>query len=162
MVNYRYGKNLPSFKKTTAEIINILKEKDIKKLVIDLRHNGGGSSPQGSRFARQLKNLNLDTDIYVVIGNRTFSAATINAIHFKEYTKATLIGEPTSGKPNHYGEVKTFKLPNTGMLVHYSTKYITLIDNADPDSIYPDIYCYVKFSDFVNGVDTILEKIKRL
>ena len=36
--------------------------------------------------------------------------------------RATLVGEPTGGKPNAYGDVRTFSLPNSRLVIRYSTK----------------------------------------
>lgn len=153
--------SLPSFDKISKEIINFLKKNNINKFVIDLRNNSGGSSLQGTQFAKKIKELDLDTDIYVIIGNRTFSSAIINAIDFKEYCNATLIGEPTRGKPNHYGEVKKFALPNTKINISYSTKYFTIYDK-DTDSLYPDIKVIQTYSDFINGIDVVMESIRKM
>ena len=73
-----------------------------------------------------------------------------------------MIGTPTMGKPNHYGEVRTFNLPNSGLRVSYSTKYFTLLEDSDPDSLYPEITVETRFEDFLNGRDTILEMIKNI
>jgi len=36
---------------------------------------------------------------------------------------AILVGEPTGNKPNHYGQQQNFELPNSRLMVHYSTKH---------------------------------------
>ena len=66
------------------------------------------------------------------------------------------------GKPNHYGELRSFNLPNTDLRVSYSTKYFRLLEDSDPDSLYPDITVETEFEDFLNGRDTILEMIKTI
>jgi hypothetical protein len=48
------------------------------------------------------------------------------------------LGEATGGKPNHYGEISSFILPNSEMTVSYCTKYFETT-NGDPDALYPDI-----------------------
>ena len=151
----------PYFEKTAEELLTLLKNNKIDKFVIDLRHNSGGSSSQGTTFAKKLGELDIDTQTYVIIGNRTFSSAIINAVHFKQYDEAILVGEPTKGKPNHYGEVKSFQLPNSKLNVSYSTKYFEFMDD-DPDSLYPDILVRPSFKNYVEGEDNILKKIMEL
>jgi hypothetical protein len=151
----------PYFKKTAEELLTLLKNNTIDKFVIDLRHNSGGSSSQGTTFAKKLGKLDIDTQTYVIIGNRTFSSAIINAVHFKQYDDAILVGEPTKGKPNHYGEVKSFKLPNSELNVSYSTKYFEFMED-DPASLYPDILVRPSYENYVDGEDNILEKIMEL
>jgi hypothetical protein len=46
--------------------------------------------------------------------------------------------------------------------VSYSTKYFTLLEDSDPDSLYPEITVETRFEDFLNGRDTILEMIKNI
>ena len=71
---------------------------------------------------------------------------------------AILIGEETSGSPNHFGEVKTLTLPNTHIQVKYSTKYFELI-NSDSKTIVPDVKLEPSIEDFLAGRDPILEYI---
>lgn len=160
-VRGRVNENLPSFKEVTTAMLEVLKEGKVEKFVIDLRHNSGGSSLQGTEFATKLKEAGVKADIYVIIGEQTFSSAIINAIHFKYYNNAILVGEPTRGKPNHFGEVKSFKLPNSQLQVWYSSNYFQMVEE-DTDSLYPDITVKTTYSDFVRGVDTVLEAIKKL
>jgi len=153
---------LPSFAAEKLEIFDLIKNEEINKLVIDLRFNSGGDSSQGTNFAEELREYKDQFETYVIIGPDTFSSAIINALDFKEELNGYLIGTPTMGKPNHYGEVRTFNLPNSGLQVSYSTKYFTLLEDSDPDSLYPEITVETRFEDFLNGRDTILEMIKNI
>jgi len=56
-----------------------------------------------------------------LIGPYTFSSANMLAATVKDYHLFTLIGEPTGEAANHYGELCTIKLPNTGLLAFTST-----------------------------------------
>ncbi len=127
-----------------------------------MRYNGGGNSSQGTEFINKLsesKYLNQNTKIYVVIGRQTFSSAIINTMDFKEKTNAIFVGEETGGKPNHYGDVRNFILPSSGLNVNYSTKYFTIIKD-DLKTITPDKIIEFSFSDFSKGIDPVFEWIK--
>lgn len=154
--------DLPSFAEQKNKIKKFINNNEIKKFVIDLRYNSGGDSSQGTQFAKELSKYKAEFDTYVIIGPDTFSSAIINALDFKEQLNGYLIGTATMGKPNHYGEVRAFELPNTGLRVSYSTKYFRLLKDRDPDSLYPDITVETEFEDFLNGRDTILEMIKTI
>jgi hypothetical protein len=156
----RPNPELLSFAAEKSKIFDFIKNNEIDKLVIDLRFNSGGDSSQGTELAEELSKYKDQFETYVVIGADTFSSAIINALDFKEELNGYLIGTATMGKPNHYGEVRTFNLPNTGLRVSYSTKYFTLLEDRDPDSLYPDITVETEYEDFLNGRDTILEMIK--
>jgi hypothetical protein len=67
------------------------------------------------------KKINKKGRLFVIIGRQTFSSAILNAISFKNNTEAIFVGEPTGGKPNHYGEIKVFTLKNSPIRVQYST-----------------------------------------
>jgi hypothetical protein len=56
-----------------------------------------------------------------LIGPYTFSSANMLAATVKDYKLFTLIGEPTGEAANHYGELCTIKLPNTGLVAFTST-----------------------------------------
>lgn len=150
---------MPSFVEFEQTVFKTIREKPIKKLIVDLRFNSGGSSLQGTDFVKQLagmESINRRNKIYVVIGKRTFSSAIINVMDFKRYTKAVTIGEETSGSPNHFGELKTFSLPSSQLKIAYSTKYFKLVDGKGK-SIVPDIKCATGLSDVARGVDPVYE-----
>ncbi|MDY0781464.1 S41 family peptidase [Tenacibaculum sp. IB213877] len=160
--NPKKATNLPSFKQFSNHVFSDLKTKEIDKLVFDMRFNPGGNSLQGTEFIKKLsefKHLNQKGKLFVVIGKHTYSSAILNTLGFKNYTNATIIGEETSGKPNHFGEVKTFRLPNSNLKVYYSTKYFKKVDN-DVHTIIPDVKINTTFSDFINGTDPTLEWVK--
>ncbi len=154
-----------SFQSFTNQIVGRLNNNpDIKKLVLDLRHNGGGNSAIAKPLIEEMQRLvsenRLDkSNIYIIIGRKTFSSALLNALEIKEKIDPVFIGEPTGGKPNHYGEVKNFRLPNSNLKVWYSTKYFEFSSNNE-DSLEPDIYIDYYSDHLLNGIDPILEKIK--
>lgn len=133
----------------------------VRRIVIDLRHNGGGNSGIFAPFLAELKKrpeFLQKGSIYVLIGRRTFSSAILNAIDLKKQTSAIFAGEPTGGKPNHYGEVKMFRLPQSGLPVTYSVKYFRVIDD-DPDSLMPDLLIEPRISDYLNKDDPVLKSV---
>ena len=112
----------------------------IDRVVIDLRRNSGGNSlllaPLIDGLARR-ERINQKGKLYALIGRRTFSSAMMNAYQLTNATKCLLVGEPTGGTPNGYGEVKQFRLPNSKLNVQYSTK---LFKGPKPgDAVLPDI-----------------------
>ena len=157
------AERLPSFTNFASTILEDLKKPETEKFVLDLRFNPGGSSPQGTEFAKEvgkIARINRKGRLFVIIGKRTYSSAVINAIDFKKHTEAILIGEPTSGKPNHFGEVNKFRLPNSGLSVSYSTKYFKYLDE-DADSLMPDITVETSFKDFASGKDPALDAVRQ-
>ena len=70
---------------------------------------------------------------------------------------AVLVGTPTGGKPNSYGDVSTFSLPNSGLQVGYSTKYFRLREGEDPPSVAPEVTVETTLADVRSGRDPLLE-----
>ena len=77
-----------------------------------------------------------------------------------EQLGAVLIGEPTGGKPNHFGALGSFVLPNSQLAISHSTKTFVKVD-GDPDSVYPDVLVELDSADFFAGHDRVLEAALR-
>lgn len=121
--------------------INFIEKNNITKIIIDLRNNLGGDSTLLAPLVEYLKkneNIIKNGDLNVIIGRETFSSGLLNAYELKSECNAILIGEPTGGKPNCYGEILRFNLPNSKFNVSYSTKYFKLMEDDKIDALYPD------------------------
>lgn len=149
------------FKTFAAECMEYVENGEVERLVIDLRNNGGGNSvifqPLIDKI-KKAKGINKEGRLFVIIGRRTFSSAILNAITLKQQTEATFLGEPTGGKPNHYGEVKTLTLKNSGLTVSYSTKYFRL-SKEDTLSFNPDILIEPTIEAYLQNKDPVMEYI---
>jgi hypothetical protein len=135
----------------------------VERIVVDLRHNGGGNSGIFKPFLDELgkrPGLMQKGRIFVLVGRRTFSSAILNALDMKKETPAVFAGEPTGGKPNHFGEVRTFQLPNSKLAVTYSVKSFKVVED-DPDSLYPEILVEPTLRDYLEKADPVLEAVLR-
>ena len=161
--NAQNAEKMPSFKEFEEKVFQTITKHSIDKVVFDIRFNGGGNSSQVTEFVVKFAKIlekNAETKIYVILGRHTFSSAILNAMDFKLITNATFIGEETSGKPNHFGEVKSFQLPNSGIKVNYSTKYFKRTDGK-VSTLSPEIKLESSFSDFDHGIDPAYEWKKK-
>ena len=123
------------------KIIRFIEEKQPSKVTVDLRNNLGGDSTLLKPLIEYLKadeNLNNRDRLKVIIGRETFSSALLNAYEFKNLTNAKIVGEPSGGKPNCYGEILKIKLPNSCFEVTYSTRYYKLIEDDSVMALYPE------------------------
>ena len=147
--------------KFTEDLLEFMEIHPVLKLVVDLRNNGGGNSSLLMPFITTLKEreqINQKGRLYVVVGRQTFSSAVLNALAFQNATKAVFIGEPTGGKPNHFGEVNGFKLKNSKIGIQYSTKYFTH-SKEDAPSFNPDVLIKPSIRDYLEYRDPVLEYI---
>lgn len=153
---------MPSFKEFEKQVYPELRKEEIRKLVFDLRFNKGGHAAQGTEFIRKIcKSLPKDqVEIYVLVGRATNAEAIINAVDLMHTAHVIVVGEETSGRPNHFGEVKRFVLPESRLIVSYPTRFFSLMD-ADPPSIKPDLETPMDFKAYLNGTDPAMEEIIR-
>lgn len=148
------------FSQFNQELFSKIDSLHPRKIIVDLRFNSGGNSGVLSPFIDSIKHsyLNKKGHFYVLIGKETFSSALMNAIEFKRYTNAILVGQMTSGNINHYGEVRGFRLPNTKIVIGYSTMYW---ENwkGKKGALMPDKEITYSAASFVNYKDEALEYI---
>lgn len=141
-----------------AEILERLDRGDLGRLVIDLRHNGGGDSQVlrpllAGLFARGRWR---GERLLALIGNHTYSSAQINALQLRRELGALLVGEPSAQKPNSFGELRFFRLPFSGLEVGCSTRWFHQLDD-DPPSFDPDVLVPTTFDDLYRGRDPVLD-----
>ena len=152
------------FRDRAAALGKLLDESHARRLVIDIRRNGGGDF---TRFRQVLLPLlksrpaiNRKGGLFVITGPGTFSAATVNAVDLRTEANATLVGSPTGMRPTHYGEHGEFRLPNSGFLVSYSTQYHRFGSETDA-AVVPDQHIEPTWDEFRAGRDPVLEWILR-
>lgn len=88
----------------------------------------------------QKKNLLFPEKIYCRVSNTTFSSARTFAVTLKDNKIATIIGEPTGGKPCSYGMPKRDITPNFNIRFRVS-RALFLRPNAElegEDALYPE------------------------
>lgn len=135
-----------------------------EKLVVDLRQNGGGDYTLGLEHLieplSRLSHLNRRGQLFVAIGANTFSAGMANAAQFRARTAAILVGEMIGEKPNSFQEPREMRLPNSHLIVRYSTRYYRFAENG-PNAIRPDHEVARTWSEYQAGHDPVLEWILR-
>lgn len=156
---------LPAFQPVMDSIIAELEARPAARLLIDLRYNGGGGSRDGIQLAERIadsKAINRKGRVFVATNFFTMSSATQVAIAFHRKTNATLLGEPTGDRPNHWGEVRAIELPATGLKLNHSTKFMRALPKKDPDALAPDVALPLTFAQFLAGKDPVLAYLKKL
>ena len=160
---YNSCRDLPGrpFASFAAGLWDTVRKDPVDTLVIDLRNNGGGDSSILDPFISELaaaKEINRKGHVFVILGRRTFSSAILNALGLKKKTEAVFYGEPTGGKPNHYGEIETLTLPYLKLGVSYSTKYFQFVEGDDP-CLTPDVLVELTLDDHLALRDPVLDAI---
>jgi hypothetical protein len=154
------GLRLGQFARTISDFV---KDNKVNKLVIDVRHNGGGNGSLTTSFIRQIAKMdeiNQRGKLFVITGRVTFSAALMFTARMERGTNALFVGEPGAGKPNSYGEYNPFRLTHTGLYGSVSSRWHEEGEPDDDREFIPvDISVPLRSTDFVNGHDPVLEAI---
>ena len=156
LISYNTCSEDPNYpiKNFINDVKTMLKKTKYEKIIVDLRYNGGGNSALFEPVIKLLKKQKCEK--YCLIGEQTFSSAILNAVSLKDDASFILVGSPTGGSINHYGEVKSFILSESNWEVYYSTKYFKL-SNKYEGSIKPDVQIKKDITSFIEGRDLEIE-----
>lgn len=133
------------------------------RVLLDLRNNGGGSDGVIWPLLEVLRRaMDGGCELVGLIGPATFSSALINAVELQEMG-GVLAGEAAGGSVSHFGAVRTFTLPHSGIRGQVSSKYIdlnTLLDagaGRGVEALEPDVSLPQTMADTLAGRDTAVE-----
>jgi hypothetical protein len=135
-----------------------------EKLVIDIRANNGGNHVELPLLKGIIARPHIDQHdrLFLITGRVTYSAAVHFATVFDKYTNATIIGEPTAGRPNHYGAIRRFTLPNHPQVVIGCS--IDYYQDSEPfdfnTTVSPDITTRMSSPDYRHNIDPAMNAVK--
>ncbi|WP_039917275.1 S41 family peptidase [Cellvibrio mixtus] len=158
-LDFHHYSDFAAMQDFSEDLIALLRAKNTKEVIIDLRNNGGGDFFVGLQLAWALimvDNLNWRDGLYVLTSRKTFSAAMSNAVQYRQLLNATLVGEPTGANPVGYQDAGNFKLPNSGWNVMYSKRLYKFQETSTP-GVQPDILLAPDWELFRQGKDNQLE-----
>jgi C-terminal processing protease CtpA/Prc len=99
----------------------------------------------------------------VLLGRSTFSAAANFVTEVDLETRARLLGEPSGGSPNLWGDAQTVELPRAGLTVRVATLHWEFAAHDDKHlAVVPDVLVPLSAADFFAGRDPVLERAVRL
>ncbi|MGE0008195.1 MAG: hypothetical protein AB7S92_21760 [Parvibaculaceae bacterium] len=165
-----------------AGILDLIRRKETKFVVVDLRYNRGGDYTQAADFSRDLADaLPSDGRIFVLTGGNTFSAAIsiVSRIRFFAGARAIQVGEPMGDRGQFWGEGGTVLLPNSKIAVRYATAYhdwengcsleqittcflFNYIYGAAPGPLIPQITGSPRFAYYASGRDMLMDEVMKI
>jgi hypothetical protein len=131
----------------------------VRRVIVDVRLNGGGNNQSYRPLYGVLASrvVNRPGRLYLLVGRATFSAAGNFAAEIDRYTRAVLLGEPTGGGVNQYGDATTVELPATGWTVFVATSYVVRGPLNDRRlAVRPSRRVDTRAADFFAGRDPVL------
>ncbi len=157
-----YNTALVSTMEVARRIERLAREPRIQRVVVDVRLNRGGNNTTYGSLLGTLSSpqVNRRGRLFLLIGRATFSAAGNFAADVERHTRARLVGEPTGGGVNQYGDATTITLPSTGFVVRVATSYV--VRGAPDDrrlAVAPDVRVDLRAADFFAGRDPVLATV---
>jgi hypothetical protein len=147
-----------------AEILARARRPDVARVVLDLRHNGGGDNSTLGPLETALSDPAVDRPgrLHVLIGRCTFSAAANLATDLDLRTAATFAGEALGGSPNLYGDATEIPLPWGGQSLYMATRYWQRSSAGDRRvTIEPELAVPLTAAAYFAGRDPVLEAALR-
>lgn len=142
-------------------IVRLARDPGLRRVVVDVRLNGGGDNTTYDPLLTTLASpqVNRRGRLYLLIGRATSSAAGNFAADVDRFTKALLVGEPTGGGVNQYGDATSLTLPVTGWNVRVATSYVQRGEPGDRRlAVAPDIRIDLASTDFFAHRDPALAR----
>ena len=160
------------------EVLKSIENKEIDKVIYDLRFNPGGDYHLGRPFIKKVKEiLPADGKCYIVTGNGTFSAGIIAAAFAKHELdeQAVIVGEDVGDNLIFWADGgASMKLPNSNIRVNIWTAYndwengckdfnkcfwIAIFDGFGVGDLNVNQNIKLSYEDYIKGKDSILEWI---
>jgi len=148
---------LEAFGKRFGDTLQALKP---ASLIIDVRNNNGGNLTLLDPLIDGIKNFeknNPKSEIIVITGRNTFSAAQVFISILNRDTHAKFAGEPSSSRPNFVGEGNYILLPYSGAMGSISNKYHESIPGDTRMWIAPDYPVQLSSTEYFKNQDPVLE-----
>lgn len=140
-------------------VLKALRDRQLKRLIVDFRGNWGGDFYVGvwlSYYLNLYDGLDWNNGMYVLVDSGTFSAATINATQFRQLLNARVVGEPTGSNPSGVQDMGSFTLPHSGLMVSYSKRLFRLQPELNKP-LQPDAIVKMQWRDWQQGTDTVMK-----
>ena len=144
------------------EVARRARGKKVRRIVVDLRLNGGGDNTQYYDVLEVLRRPDVSRGgrVRVLIGRHTYSAAGNLAADIDTTTRARLFGEPTGGSPSNWGDSTQVELSSLGLTAYVATSYQQYGDE-DALATEPDVRVDLTSADYFAGRDPVLEAALR-
>ncbi|HEV7395674.1 MAG TPA: hypothetical protein VGN86_04110 [Pyrinomonadaceae bacterium] len=149
------------------EVFQTIGEKHATRLIIDLRHNGGGYAYLVQSLIHKIiatPQIDQPGRLFVLIGRITQSAGVVFASKLELETHAVFVGEPLGAHPNFFnspmGQHVARALPGTDIMFRVSSRWQQTSDHQDDRRyIAPDIWVGMSYAEYATGKDPVLNAV---
>jgi hypothetical protein len=147
------------------KIERLVRGTSVRRVIVDVRLNGGGDNTTygGLTTIFRSPTVNKRGKLYLLIGRATFSAAGNFSAEIDRDTRAIIVGEPTGGGVETYGDTFPLLLPTVGWYVHIAARYHERKKGRNDRrlAVEPDIRVDLSSAQYFAGRDPVLERALR-
>lgn len=165
----RGGVSMDQFKES---LLQSVEDRRPEALIFDLRFNTGGNLEIGTPLMKAVAEKLKGIPVFVLTGRATFSAGITHVVQLKQWTRATIVGEPVGDELDSWSEGGNLLLPNSKLTAHYSNAFHAYskreypdrrpyLLNLDVDSVAPDVAVEPSWADYIRGKDPVLDAVAK-
>ncbi len=150
-----------SWNEFTQRIWKYIDKHNIQKLIIDIRYNDGGNGRTMIPFINEIIKRDRfcnGKNLYILVGNRTCSAAVIFMTELAVHTDAIFVGTPPSSPFNFFSDqILVGNLPNSGANLGIASRQIDNAWSSRTKYFSPNIPAPFSSENYFTGKDPALE-----
>jgi hypothetical protein len=139
-------------------ILRTARQPGFRRLVVDARYNGGGDNTTYWPLLELIQSKPLRGKVVVLFGRMTFSAAGNFVAAVDHQTRARLVGEPSGGAPNQWGDRNPIRLPIVGLTAYVAAEWVEVEPSDKRPAVVPDVLVEPTVADFLAGRDPVLRR----
>jgi Peptidase family S41 len=145
-----------------ARIDRLARSPRTRRVIVDVRLNGGGDNTTYGELTTLFASraVNRRGRLYLLTGRATFSAAANFAAEIDRDTRALVVGEPTGGGVETYGDTSAVRLDTAGWVVYVAREYHERKRGPNDRrlAVEPDIRVDVTSAQYFAGRDPVLSR----
>src|ERR1035441_9111600 len=146
-----------SFSGFLDQVLAFIRQQPVNRVVVDLRNNTGGDSRVFQPLLNELsRNADLRRKVTAIIAQATFSGGVMAAAALAYQFGIPLIGQPSGGRTDLFGNTVQFGLPNSGLSVTCSTQFFIAYPGYTGNSLRPDVPVPMSSADYFARQDPFL------
>ena len=147
------------------KIERLVRAPKTRRVIVDVRLNGGGDNTTYGELTALFSSraVNRRGRLYLLTGRATFSAAANFAAEIDRDTRALIVGEPTGGGVETYGDTSSVLLSTTGWTVYVAREYHERKRGPNDRrlAVEPDIRVDLASAQYFARRDPVLERALR-
>lgn len=160
-LRYRRCRDAAGFESLVREHLGQARFPMVRRVVVDVRGNGGGDSSVIQPLVEGLRQLEVRGARLVVLSDRSTLSAAVDAILDLKALGALHAGEAPGQRPNFNGNVRVLTTPSGRLSLNLPTTYQPRLP-GDPEQLVPDLQRPLRVADWLAQRDPLLDEVLAL